>query len=322
MMKAAVVHQPGPPDVLTIEQIPLPMPKPGELRIRVKAFGVNRSEMFTRQGLSPDVQFPRVLGIEAVGIVDDGNGSSFARGDTVATVMGGMGRRFDGSYAEFTVVPAAQVRSVKTDLPWETLGALPEMLQTAWGSLGESLQLAANEWLLVRGGTTSVGLAAAAIAKQRGARLAATTRRADRTQFLRGVGADEVFIDTGAIAGQVRQRIGAADKVLELVGTATLPDSLRCVKPHGIVCMTGMVGNQWTIDRFEPMATIPTAVYLTTYDGEPADFLAMPLQTLVDDVARGTLPVHVGKVFRLDEIVDAHRLMEANTAGGKIVVLP
>ena len=124
-MKAAVVRKPGGPEVLEIEQIPLPVPAPGWVLIRVKAFGLNRSELFTRRGLSPDVQFPRVLGIEAVGIVARAPAGEFQAGETVATVMGGVGRDFDGGYAEFTCVPATQVQSVRSSLPWEIIGAVP-----------------------------------------------------------------------------------------------------------------------------------------------------------------------------------------------------
>jgi NADPH:quinone reductase-like Zn-dependent oxidoreductase len=109
--------------------------------------------------------------------------------------------------------------------------------------------------------------------------------------------------------------------VLELVGTTTLADSLRCAKQGGIVCMTGMVGNKWSIENFSPMEVIPTAVSLTTYDGGPDDFMATPLEELIEQIAAGTLHVNIGRVFRLDEIVEAHRAMESNQAGGKIVVL-
>ena len=321
-MKAAVIHEAGGPEVLKIESRQVPTPRPGEVLIRIKAFGLNRSELFTRQGHSPGVAFPRILGIEAVGLVEAAPGGEFQRGERVATAMGGMGRQFDGGYAEFTCVPARQVQTVETAVAWDVFGAAPEMLQTSWGSLFTALRLARGERLLIRGGTTSIGLAAAAIAKSHGAVVAATTRRTDREALLRASGADQVFIDSGSIADAVREVCpDGFDKVLELVGATTLADSLRCAKAGGLVCMTGIVGNAWSIADFSPLDVIPTAVGLTTYSGGPDDFMRTPLDELVAQIAAGSLRIPIGRTFRLDEIVEAHRCMEENTAGGKIVVL-
>ena len=140
---------PGPPEVLTLREVPLPDVRPGWVVVQVRAFGLNRSEMFTRQGHSPGVRFPRVLGIECVGVVADPSDSGLAAGTTVAAVMGGMGRDYDGGYAEYALLPADRLMTLTTTLDWPTLGALPETFLTAAGSL-DVMAAVAGQRLLIR----------------------------------------------------------------------------------------------------------------------------------------------------------------------------
>ncbi|MFY0524147.1 zinc-binding alcohol dehydrogenase family protein [Archangium gephyra] len=323
-MKAIRVHRPGGPEVLRLEEIPCPEPRAGWVRIRVRAFGLNRSELFTRQGHSPGVQFPRVLGIECAGVVDDAGGTDLAAGQTVVALMGEMGRAYDGGYAEYTLVPRERVLPVRTTLPWDVLASLPETYLTAWGSLSEAMDMRAGQTLLIRGGTSSVGMAAASLAKEMGLRVFATTRAPAKAEGLRANGADDVIIDTGRIAEDVRQRVPpGVDGVLELVGTATLLDSLRAVRPGGIVCNTGILGNAWVLERFEPLEDIPSTVRLTTYHSgtTSAERSTAALQKIVDGVAAGRYRANLQRAFRFDEIVEAHRFMEENRGSGKLVVV-
>src|SRR6266699_4506883 len=174
-MRAIILEAPGPPDALTIRELPVSTPAAGWVLIKVKAFGLNRSELHTRQGLASGVTFPRVLGIEATGIVAQCPGGEFSVGQQVATMMGGMGRTFDGGYAECTCVPASQVIAFVSDLEWSTLGAVPEMLQTAHGSLTVGLDAQPGQSILIRGGTSAVGMAAAVLANQRKMTVLSTT---------------------------------------------------------------------------------------------------------------------------------------------------
>ncbi|KAA9349819.1 zinc-binding alcohol dehydrogenase family protein [Larkinella humicola] len=322
-MKAAVVYQPGGPDVLRIEERPIPTPGEGQVLVRVKAFGLNRSELMTRKGLSPHVGFPRVLGIECVGQVEVDPSGAYPKGQPVLALMGGMGREFDGSYAEYTLLPKALLHPFESTLPWEILGAIPEMFQTAYGSLYPALAIETGETLLIRGGSSSVGMLATQLAGLAGLTVLATTRNPQKESALRANGATHVLIDEGRLSESVRSIFPEGiDKVLELVGTSTLHDSLQCLKPGGLGCMSGMLAENWTIPDFAPMEYIPATVRLTTYDSGQITSPTPVFQDFIRRVEAGHVKLAISRTFTLDQIVTAHHFMDHNQGTGKLVVLP
>ncbi len=158
--------------------------------------------------------------------------------------------------------------------------------------------------------------------KKHGLKVISTTRNPDKVELLKEHGVDDVIIDDGTIAAKVGENSpNGVDRVLELIGTATLRDSLKCAAPGGVVCMTGILGNAWTLNEFTPMGDIPHTVRLTVYTGEARDLSANLLQEFVDGVASGKNHIKIDRTFTIDEIVEAHRYMESNQASGKLVVL-
>lgn len=321
-MRAVVLDAPGPPDALRLRTIPVPTPQAGEVLIRVEAFGLNRSELHTRLGLADGVTFPRVLGIEATGTVAACPGGEHTVGQQVAALMGGMGRTFDGGYAEYTCVPVRQVVPFTSGLDWATLGAVPEMLQTSYGSLTIGLDARPGQSILIRGGTSSIGMATAVLAKRLGMTVLSTTRNPDRGDTLRHIGVDHVLVDDGNIADQTRTIVpDGVDTALELIGTPTLPDTLRATRVHGVVCFTGMLSNQWTVRDFYPIEYLPRGVRLTAYSGDATDLPPNILQGFLDAVAAGDAIVPIHRTYGLDDITEAHEDMEAGRATGKLVVV-
>ncbi|MFJ6725385.1 alcohol dehydrogenase catalytic domain-containing protein [Streptomyces sp. NPDC091281] len=323
-MRAVVVTRPGGLDALEVKEVPVPVRKPGWVRIEVKAFGVNESEIITREGKSDaEVTYPRVPGIEGVGVVDEADEDSGLRpGQQVATMMGGMGRSYDGAYAQYVTVPAGQVIAFETGLPWDVVGALPEMFQTAYGSLTRGLDLQAGQTLLIRGGTSTVGLSAATMAKELGATVVSTTRHADRVPELRAMGVDHPVVDDGQIAQKLLDLVPqGVDAALELVGCTTLPDTLGCVRVHGTVCFTGVLGGGWTIPDFTPFM-IPSGVRLTSYAGEAADLPPEVFQHQLQAIADDRLKASIAQTYHgLEQVRDAQAGVESAASPGKHVVL-
>jgi NADPH:quinone reductase len=320
-MKAVVLEKPCTAQELAVSEVPIPKVKPGWVLVKVKAFSINRSEIFTRQGDSPSVKLPRIIGIECVGEIADPSDSSFQKGQRVVSLMGGLGREFDGSYAEYVLIPSNQVYPISNKVEWVKLAAIPEMYYTAYASLFNVLMLKSQDTLLIRGGTSSVGLAALQLAKSIGTTVISTSRNRTKLELLKQQGADYVLVDNENIQSQLQSIFPqGVNKILELVGTVTLKNSLGMLAEKGILCMTGILGGEWVAENFEPMVDIPSGTYFTQFDSG-VNFKEKVLSDLFHHIHQFEIEVPIARVFTLDEISQAHLLMESNTANGKIVVV-
>ncbi|GGP56825.1 zinc-binding dehydrogenase [Streptomyces melanogenes] len=324
-MKAIVISAHGGPEVLTLTELPEPVPADGEVLVRVKAFGLNHAEAYMRSGAWGEVA--AVTGIECAGVVEADPSGELPFGTRVVAFLGGMGRTRNGSYAELVTVPATNVVAVHSPLDWADLAAVPEVYATAWSGLFDNLDLRPGETVVVRGATSSLGQAAVNLAVDHGATVLATTRNPAHVPLLKELGAGNVLIDDGALAAQVRERGIAIDAVFDVVGNSVLRDSLAIVRPRGRVCQLGFLGGFDPVRDFDPITDLPTGVQLSFFGsafvlGTPAFPLTeVPLDQIYAKVAAGALRARPTRVFRFDEIVEAHRAMEAGEALGKMVVV-
>ena len=313
-MKAVILHQITPAEQVEISETELPQVKPGWVLVRVRAFGMNHSEQILRLSeIEMDyIQKPIIPGIECAGEVADPSDSGLTPGQRVVALMGGMGRSFPGSYAEYALLPASHVFPVDTDLPWDRLAAVPETYFTAWGSLFECLRLAPGDTLFIRGATCALGYAAIQIARALGCRVLASPHRHEKLSLL--AGADEAVLDTGALAGQLR----GVTKALDLVGPRFLRDTLRAVEQGGIVCSTGVLGGIYALGGFDPIRDIPNGVYLTGF------FSNSPTRQTIDEILRFLREKHLlpsyGACFDFAHIRDACIAQDSGSVQGKIVV--
>ena len=322
MMKAVVLTKTCKAEDLHISKVPIPSVEQGWVLVKVKAFGVNRSELILRsyEANAPYIKLPIIPGIECVGEIADSSNGSFRKGQRVIALMGGMGRSFDGGYAEYALLPVSQVFKVDTDLSWTELAAVPETYFTAYGSLFDCLQLVHNDTLLIRGATSALGLASMQLAKSIGCTIFASTRNKGKFNFLKTYGADVLLLDDGTLAQQFHASgPNGVTKVLELVGPATLVESMTFLAYHGIVCSTGILGHKDVLESFDPIKDIPNGVYLSSF------YSNYPTQEIMDrifaHIRQYCLKPIIGNVFPFEKIAYAHMLLEQNAANGKVVVV-
>ena len=313
-MKAVVLDKITKGKDIVLSEIPVPAVRPGWVLVKIRAFGLNHSEKLLRLNeIRADyIQKPIVPGIECAGEIADPSDSGFAVGQKVVALMGGMGRSFNGSYAEYALFPQRIVFPVESPLSWESLGAVPETYFTAWGSLFECLRLTVKDTILIRGATCALGYAAIQIAKAMGCQVVATTHRAYKLPLI--AEADEAVLDDGILTGKVH----GITKALDLVGPRNLKDTLTAVKKGGIVCQTGLLGGVYALNGFDPIKDIPNGVYLTGF------FSNYPTQTVIDEIftflnEKKLTPV-IGRVFDFDHVRDAVTAQDEGCVNGKIVV--
>ena len=322
-MRAIVLDGFGGLDSLVYTDIPKPLPKDGEVVIKVHAFGLNHAEMHMRRGEWAEAA--EVSGIECVGTVDACPGGEFPVGAKVAALMGGLGRTINGSYAEYTRVRAANVARIESDLPWSQLAALPETFSTAWTCLFHNLKVSAGQTLVIRGATSSLGQAAVKMAVAAGARVIATARKRERFAMLESLGVARVELESPTLAATIPEAKNV-DAVLDFVGNRTILDSLDMLRRDGTACLAGWLGGLDPIGDFNPLLRMPSGVNWNFFGsfvfGEPGFPVSdVPLQDIAAQVARSELEATPSRVFSFDQIREAHRVMEAGEAGGKMVVV-
>jgi NADPH2:quinone reductase len=321
-MRAIVIKQFGGLDSLVIDELPDPVPQRGSVLLEVKAFGINHAETHMRKGEWAEAA--TVSGIECVGVVKACPGGEFAVGTKVAAFMGGMGRTINGSYAEYTCPPVSNVIPIRTDLSWEEFAVLPESYATAWTCLHRNLEIKKGQTLVIRGATSALGRAALNIASDAGAHIIATTRKKGRFENLYELGAHRAEIETPQLSETIAER-KQIDAVLDLVGNTTFMDSLSMLGRGGRMCLAGWLGGLDPVENFNPLLEMPSGVYFTFFGsfmfGTP-DFPVsdIPLQSIVDKAAAGVYKAKPARVFRFEDIREAHQAMESNQANGKMVV--
>ena len=324
-MRAIVIKQYGGPEVLAIEQRPAPRVAADQVLVEVKAFGLNHAECYFRKGAWGDVA--EITGIECVGLVRHDPAGRLQPGQKVAAIVGGLGRTLNGSYAEQVAVPASNIVPIDSELSWEQLAALPESYATAWTALVGILGVEQGQTVMIRGATSALGQAAVNIASHAGARVIATTRKPERAPSLEALGARDVLIEAPDLSARVRERHGqGVDSVLDIVGNTTVLDSLAALRRGGQVCLVGFLGGGGPL-TLEPVFQMPSGARLSVFasavvTGTPEFPLSeIPFQSIVERVAAGHYKASPARVFAFDEIQEAHRVMEAGEANGKLVVV-
>jgi NADPH:quinone reductase len=322
-MKAVRVHKYGGPEVLTMEDIPVPEPKAGEARVKIEAIGVNFIDIYQRTGLYP-IQTPFTLGSEGAGVVDAvGPGVTEVRkGDRVAYSM------VIGAYAEFAVVPAWRLVPVPVNVDAKSAACLMLQGMTAHYLTHITYALKKGETALVHAAAGGVGLLLIQIAKQLGANVIGTVSTEAKAQLAKELGADHVILYTQSdFLAEVKKLTDnrGVNVVYDSVGQTTFDKSLDCLKPRGYLVLFGQ--SSGPVPPFDPgklaakgslFLTRPSLAHYTLNRDE----LLQRSADLFNWTASGKLKLRIEKTFSLADAAEAHRELEGRKTTGKVILLP
>ncbi len=323
-MRAVVVDQPGDPEVMRVAEVPDPVAGPGEVLLRVHGTAVNRADTLQRRGFYPPPPGASpILGLEAAGEVEAvGDGvSGWRPGDRACALLAG------GGYAEKVAVPAGQLMPVPEGMDLVTAGAVPEAFVTAHDNLVTRGHLGAGESVLIHGGSGGVGTAAIQVAHRLGAGVIVTAGSAERVHRCIEIGADAgIDHTTEDFVARVAEITGGrgVDVVLDVIGARYLERNLAALATDGRLVIIGLQGGVHAEIGLNTMLSRRLTLAATTLRGRPVEQKVEIVQraaaALLPGLADGSLRPIVDRVLPLDEVVEAHRLMEAGGHFGKIAL--
>ena len=324
LMRAVTVPDPGEADALVVGDHPVPAPGEGEVLVRVVAAGVNRADVLQRQGFyNPPPGATDVLGLEAAGtIVAVGPGVDPARvGEDVVALLAG------GGYAEHVAVPAGQVVARPAGLDDAAAGGLVETAATVWSNVFMHAGLRPDETLLVHGGGSGIGTTAIQMAVAHGARVVVTVGSPEKAQFCRDLGADvTINYREQDFVEALKEQDVRPDVILDNMGAKYLDQNVRALATGGRLVVIGMQGGVKAELNLGLLLTKRASVAATSLRARPSEEKAAIMGDLVEHawpwVESGALRPVVHQTFGLDKVADAHRVMEASSHIGKLVLLP
>jgi NADPH:quinone reductase-like Zn-dependent oxidoreductase len=324
-MLAARIHEDGGPEVIRVEEVPDPVPGPGEVLVQLRAASLNHLDIWVRKGL-PSVPKPRILGADGAGVVVGGDGAGgldigqrvvinpgLEHGDRITVV----GEHRDGTHAQLIAIDASQVFPLDDHLSFEVAAAFPLVYETAYRMLVTRAAVREGEWVLIWGIGGGVATAAFEICRALGARTIVTSGSDEKLATAREWGADVTVNHAGGdVVSEVKEATGkGVDVVVETVGDATWARTLAAVRPAGRVVVCGATSGP------NPPANLhrfwwKQLTVLGSTMGTQKDFLGA-----YDLVRSGRARVHVDRVYSLAEIAAAHERLEAGEQLGKIVLV-